>query len=489
MSQGRLVRLSPCANDRGWPMTARLVGPFLGFVAAAVPVSLLWGFTIDDALVSARVASNIARGLGHRFNADGPIVDAVTPLGWAYLLAPFARSGPLSALCAAQVAGTLAWLLAAAWLGHAIFESGRRARRLAPLAALAFPLPLAAWAVAGLETGLVVALATAALSRSPFAPLAAGAAAAWRPELIPWALVLSLGTAITQGRAPAGVALAGLQALLPPIAAGAIRIAVFGQAWPLAVLAKPSDAGHGLIYAARALIWSGAPALVIAPRIWLRLDPRARVLLLAAAIHVLAVILAGGDWMPFFRLMAPILPSLLLAGAFIAELASIWATLVRCFAALLPSLVLLATPGSALRTARDVGGHRSTLIQQARLALAGAKRVAALDVGWVGASTEAHVVDLAGITDPSIAVLAGGHTSKRLPAGFLATRDVDALVLLLAPGERPKIPWYESRFDARLAVQRTCAAQAAEANFAPKAVLRLGGTEQSYLILRINSVP
>ena len=47
----------------------------------------------------------------------GPIVDAVTPLGFAWLLAPFAKHGPLVALAYARVLGASAWLAAAAWLG------------------------------------------------------------------------------------------------------------------------------------------------------------------------------------------------------------------------------------------------------------------------------------------------------------------------------------------------------------------------------------
>src|SRR4051812_27296533 len=50
-------------------------------LAAAIGIALAWGFTVDDALISARVAAHLAQGLGYRFNADGPRVDCVTPLG------------------------------------------------------------------------------------------------------------------------------------------------------------------------------------------------------------------------------------------------------------------------------------------------------------------------------------------------------------------------------------------------------------------------
>ncbi len=59
--------------------------------------------------------------------------------------------------------------------------------------------------------------------------------------------------------------------------------------------------------------------------------------------------------------------------------------------------------------------------------------MAALDVGWVGVATDRNITDLAGVTDIEIAVLPGGHTSKRLPPNLLDRRNIDTLVLLLEP--------------------------------------------------------
>jgi hypothetical protein len=74
---------------------------------------------------------------------------------------------------------------------------------------------------------------------------------------------------------------------------------------------------------------------------------------------------------------------------------------------------------------------RLALIEAARPALAGASAVATLDVGWVGAACSATIVDLAGATDPAIAVLPGGHTSKAVSGVFLAERKTDRLVFEL----------------------------------------------------------
>jgi hypothetical protein len=57
--------------------------------------------------------------------------------------------------------------------------------------------------------------------------------------------------------------------------------------------------------------------------------------------------------------------------------------------------------------------------------------VATIDIGWVGAATGAEIVDLAGVTDPEIAALPGGHTSKAVSGVLLTARHTDRLVLEL----------------------------------------------------------
>jgi hypothetical protein len=42
--------------------------------------------------------------------------------------------------------------------------------------------------------------------------------------------------------------------------------------------------------------------------------------------------------------------------------------------------------------------------------------------------SEETIIDLAGVTDPEVAALGGGHTSKRIDASFLLAHDPDVLV-------------------------------------------------------------
>jgi hypothetical protein len=459
----------------------------LGVLLALLPALFLLDFTVDDALIPARYATHIARGLGYRFNAAGPMTDGVTPLGLPYLFAPFAAPGPLAALAAAKRLGLAVWLAAAALLAVAVDRSSDKPGRLVALLLLPASAPLAAWSVAGLETPFAAALASIAVSLLALGrPLAGavtvGLAAAMRPELLPFALVVGLVAPPGAAMGPVGrrVGRAAL-ALAPFLVVVAIRLVVFGRPAPLSVLAKPSDTLLGAKYALACFLLTG-PVALVAPRALLRADAFTRGLALAVAVHFVAVALAGGDWMPLSRLIVPVLPAVILAVAHLARFASLpWAAL-GVSLALAGELWTMIKVGP---TAARVGPDRARLVRELGPALEGSRVVAALDVGWVGAATDATIVDLAGLTDPAIAVLPGGHTTKRIPPGLLDARGVDALVLLLAPGEQvpeelPE-PWTEGSF-ARGVEQRIAWLPGIEKTFSPVARSAVPGLP--YVVLR-----
>lgn len=457
------------------PTPSRARGFFGGLAAAGLlgaSMAWLWGFTVDDALISCRVATNLARGAGYRFNAEGPVVDAVTPLGWALLLALFAKSGPLAALQAAKWLGALSVALAVLGLGRRIAQRASTLYSGGLLLCLAVTAPVAAWAVAGMETGVVTALAVVALGDGIKADLAAALAAAWRPELAPWCAAVRLGlrlaSGVTLGRAVASpVIVLGAVALV-----GAVRSVYFGRAAPLALFAKPSDLEHGFSYAAHAFVQCGLPVLCCAPWALRGASGVARAIVLAGLVHFVALVLAGGDWMTLYRLAVPILPSFVLGAAELWRVASRWASWLRLALAMAMSVYVAAALGPV---ARRVGPDRAQLIERAREPLAGARVVAALDVGWVGAATPAKVVDLAGITDESVAMLPGGHTSKRVDDALLRLRGVDTLVLLRAapPGH-----------DYAREVERRVALLPSASEFRSVGQLSLAQGTQHYVVLR-----
>lgn len=422
-AEARLIATAPKADRRAAALAA---------LAAAAGVAASWGFTVDDALISARVAHQLALGHGYRFNPSGPSIDCVTPLGWAHLLMAFAQDGPYRAMLWASALGATAWIAAAGALGArcATVCSGRK--RIGLAIGLGACLPLGAWASAGMETAFVMALGVAALAPGLAGAAAAGLAAGLRPELAPWAAALALGSALVRRERASRCALSLGLALLPALAVAALRVGIFGRAAPLAVFAKPSDAAHGVRYALGALLLSGPTYFVLAGRATLRGLPRESwAILLASALHGVVLVGVGGDWMPFWRLALPTFPGLFFVGAQIAERSSPWANALRLGAALSCSVLLHAQLGPA---ARRVRADRERLMRETTPLLAGASRVASVDIGWVGVATQRDIVDLAGVADPEVAFLPGGHTSKRLPPDFLERRGVDALVLLANAG-------------------------------------------------------
>lgn len=457
-----LREMSAATRAGGWFPPRRELALALAFAAAALlPALVLRGFTVDDALITARYAAHIASGAGYRESVGGPVTDGVTPLGFAYLLAPFARGGPLAAFAAAKVLGIAAWTLAASVVGLAVARGSRvddevsadrpapvGALWLIPLALIATSAPLAAWAAAGMETGLVTALAALAaalpLLDRPRAGIAcAGLAAGFRPELLPWAATLGVGLFLSTRAAPARRSwVTAVLPFGPFLVAATVRAIVFGRPAPLSIFAKAPDARLGAMYALACLLLAG-PVVLAAPRAWWRTTGFPRVLAASVLVHFLAVGLAGGDWMPLSRLVVPVLPSLALAALHFARSSSLAATAVRLALAVAGQTFVLVHVGPA---AAAVGADRLRVLDELRPALSAAGVVASLDIGWVGAATTATIVDLAGVTDPTIAALPGGHTTKQIPIGIFDARHVDTLVLLLAPGERAAEPWTRSRF-------------------------------------------
>jgi hypothetical protein len=216
----------------------------------------------------------------------------------------------------------------------------------------------------------------------------------------------------------------------PWLLVAVVRWVSWGRPAPLAVLAKPSDLAHGLLYVLPALLATGAPCAALAPGSWRALSPWGRTLIGAGFAQLAVVVLAGGDWMPLARLVCPVLPAFVVATAELLAhpRARRWA-LPRLALACAAELGLLAMRGEA---ARHVAEDRLTLIASARPWLREAEVVAAVDVGWVGAATEAEIIDLAGATDAEIAALPGGHTSKAVGSAFLAARRPRVLIFQLA---------------------------------------------------------
>jgi hypothetical protein len=454
----------------------------------------MWGFTVDDALIPVRYARHLAAGEGYRFDVPGPVTDGVTPLPWAFVLAPIARGEALDVLARAKLLGLVAWVGAAAALGAAIGRApGSRTAKATAFLAIALCVPLSAHSASGMETGLAIGLATlAAISMEcPLrAAVFAGLAASLRPEMAPWAVVVGGGlAALRSGRhdeiimAPrrrrAEVAVALALAMAPFVLCALVRLVVFGRAAPLSVLAKPGDPTQGGWYAVSAALVSGGPILAFAGLARRRAPPAAYVLGGAGLVHLVAVAFAGGDWMPFARLVAPIVPSLVYASVLATP--SRLGDAARGLVALgLEAYVVVFVAPTRRHTMQD----RAALVEAARPVLTGARTVASLDAGWPTAVTEAPIVDLAGVTDPEIAALPGGHTSKRVDPPLLLARDPDVLLLYARTGLDPAnlAAWPGATYE-RLLEVRLARAELVQTHFTPRAFLPLGASGAGYVVL------
>lgn len=479
---------------------SRISLALIGLAIAIALAASLHGFTVDDALITARYAAHIAMGGGHRFNSGGPATDGVTPLPLPYLLAPFATCGPMCALSAARAIGLGSWLAAAFVLASHI-ANVLEARPLPSIATMivAFGIPaVAAWSSSGMETGIATMLCTLAAvfgdgaRRRWLSPVLLGLAAAFRPELLPYALVLSLGgiTAtgeeIGLGRVLRG-AIAIAAAASPFALVSIIRWIAFGDVAPLAVRAKPSDLAHGLVYVTASWLVAGPPLSVLAPIALRRLRGWPVWLLVGFVVHGFVCLAVGGDWMPMSRLFVPVLPSLAIVFAHLANHAAPWSTAARAALSLAGQAFVLWSVGPA---ASGVMEDRLRLIHELSAKVEPSDVVAAVDIGWVGAAHRGTVVDLAGVTDPHVAALAGGHTTKRIPIELFDSRNVTHVVLLLPSHSdtSPESAW--SRCELARGVEiRICKMPSVRDAFAIEAELKATSTLRYVLVRRVSGQP
>jgi hypothetical protein len=397
-----------------------------------------WPYTVDDAFIVALYAKRLAAGLGYTLSGTAP-TDGVTGPLW---LVP--------GLIAAQLDLEPTWAAKLVGLGCAALAVGlilrRRLARAGGGQAAWFALLLVAcqpslgsWGIAGLETGaatLALCVAVLAATRRPVAAQRTAACALavlpWlRPELIVAALVVLLMLFVRRGaRAlPALVfVLASWAALL------AFRYALFGALVPLAFHAKLGSALDGCSYTLRAcfVLFGGLGlGLCAAACVRGRGDDRWAAAVVIA--HGCAVTLAGGDWMPGFRLYVPIMPLYIGLAAVGAQslMRTRWGMSFAVLALIFACGIPFADLVTRVPELRSSGESRERVGRAliARLRAHRTTRVALVDIGYVGYASGLPLVDLAGITDPEIARMPGGHLAKRIPAAWLRARAPDAIVL------------------------------------------------------------
>jgi len=297
-------------------------------------------FAPDDIYITLRYAANAAAGLGPVYN-PGEAVEGFSNPVWLALLAWLQAvvAGPRAMVLAAKLIGLASGLLALALTAGLARrdEAGADYWGAAPLL-VGVSGYFAFWCASGMETGfhsLLVLLAVGLLVRSlethrrawrVLAGLGFGVVAISRPEgaVFLVAAIAARGLLLRRdGRRP-DAADAGFVALaLLPLGLYFLwRHAVYGLWWPNTFYAK---AGGGLgtwLDGARYLLAALGPALwgnmLVAPLLltglvpWTKAQPRTVVLLAAVAAQAGFIVVGGGDWMPGWRFVTPVVPLLAL---------------------------------------------------------------------------------------------------------------------------------------------------------------------------------
>ena len=295
----------------------------------AVRLVMLSGFAIDDAYISFRYARNLAEGRGLVFNA-GERVEGYSNLLWVLSIAPFIRAGadPLVAARLLSILCACATFVLLLRLSAEVSGSADVQGALAPIG-LALNSSFVLWALGGLETqlmalgvtGLAYAVWRARDGRVPLAAVLLAAMVVFvRPEGVAYGIAASVSLLAIRllARESTGwrwcaPAAAGLAA-----AAGhtAWRLWYYGDAMPNVFYAKTGAtlylAGTGLDYAYSWVSGYAHLALAALPAVTWLCRPRARPMLVAAAllgsVTLAFTIYAGGDWMPGHRFLVPAMP-------------------------------------------------------------------------------------------------------------------------------------------------------------------------------------
>jgi hypothetical protein len=289
--------------------------------------------TVDDAFISFRYAENLAMGFGPVFN-PGERVEGYTNFLWVMLIAPFIGLGFDPELVARGLGLTAAGgTLAGTTRLSPRPESFPEVVWIAPLLLASSPA-FGLWATGGLETPLfsclliwTVALVKEGVERrrlSPVSALCLAGAALTRPEGFGIAIVLgALLFVLNRGRSTGGRELLhwGLTFLTVFVPYFIWRWSYYGDPLPNTFYAKvgsdTSQAFRGLLYVHSYFKETGYWLLSsFVGLIWSTSRLPISIIGGVTVAFTGYVVLVGGDGLPMYRFLVPILPLFFLLTAF-----------------------------------------------------------------------------------------------------------------------------------------------------------------------------
>ncbi len=470
-------------------------------LAAAVLLGLVGRveFLVDDAFISLRFARNWVELGTPVFNSfelgpGGQPVEGFSNLLWTALLAVLYWAGaPFPEFLAPlQLALAMGVLIVQLRFVTTELRLGR-AGEFASVALLATSAPFVAWTSGGMETTLFTLLLISYLvgllrrelrrpSDLAWLALTAAAVCSVRVEGILWVLGIAAAVVAAEslfsGEGPRALQRHRQRFLWIAVAAASAmgaqllwRQATFGQWLPNTVAAKTGGGaevmGRGLRQVATWGLVALTPLAAMALTLPALRHPTARARVAAGASLFLALgfvaynVMVGGDWMPFFRFLAPCTPALALLAAVgidrVPRSAGVALALGLAVAQPLPLFDLHVAPEglrSALRFRAFKGGYRSeaqrvdvarenegnfTLLGKALATETQPGEVLAFgpigSPGWFAPTLD--FVDRNGLVTPSVArreVKSGGTAGheKRVPHAWFLEHGTPAPNLLYA---------------------------------------------------------
>lgn len=402
-------------------------------------------FIIDDTYISLVYVKNLLQGNGLTFN--GTYVAGYSNILWVIGVAILGMLG-LDLTLAAKGLGVVCAILVfviLVKLSRRLLKD--RVSGLLASALLAASSSFVVWSVSGLESlgftlliilSIYLILHEEQRVRIRWSVLSLAGLALMRPEGIGLMLIL-IGMRIFIRLLHHGRRAPHRELILASLIPCGIYLAfltwhmiVYGDPLPTTVYAKSGDlAGQiqsGIDYILRAGYQMTALLICLIVLLPVIFIPRHRrlpnsLLVITILAYSSFIIIAGGDWMPAYRFLVPMLPLIFLVVA--QELVLIGDWLGRYSRLQNDSLIVLAAALALLqvwqasvashklirRVARESQGSVEIGRMMGRLAVPN-DTIALIDAGAISYFTGAHIIDMAGLNDNYIAHLPGGFLSK-----------------------------------------------------------------------------
>jgi len=449
------------------------------FILAAAVLHWLYyyPFTIDDAYISLVYARNFASGDGLVFNT-GERVEGYTNLLWVLIESALFGTGfdPIAGIkliglaCGLGVLG-LTYRIASRMIERTDFMS------LAPLL-LAISPPFATASALGLETQLFTLLIVAAAclylesdESSPgyAVPLLLGLATLTRPEGAIFFVALYAHAFISQAarkQVSASIFISAFLFILIVTAHLVWRHAYYGAVLPNTYYAKMEGSlwrvAWGFRYLKEFLATYGGALFVVCliPLVRREHIRKTSLLFLLIVPYVLYVGYTGGDWIPQFRFIEPVMPFVFIL--FAAGLSELYGAFEhRVENSLSAKVVLLALAGflfffpiadavsvHEFAMTRAGGAQRShiDLAKWLRENTSPDDSIALMDIGMVKYFSERNVIDISGLTDMHVARLPGGFLKKEFDIEYLFERN-PKYVVLVSHNDITKNPRFYSSYE------------------------------------------